>query len=84
MPTYLTDPNAVANKGLSTVGTSIDAATKGMTADTTAITTAGTSWFNMLGSLLSGGTGIFARVGVGMAALVLLGAGLWMVGQAKD
>jgi hypothetical protein len=83
-PVYLTDPAIVAQTGLTTVGTSVDAATKGLTADTATATAAGTSWFNFLGNLLSGGTGIFARVGVGMLALVLVIAGLWMAGKAQD
>jgi Cell Wall Hydrolase len=83
-PVNITDPNAIANKGLTTLGAAVDKSTSGMTADTSALTTAGTSWFNFLGTLLSGGTGIFARVGVGMLALVLLIVGLWMAGRARD
>src|ERR1035437_131078 len=65
-PMYLTDPNAVASKagqsvqtGLGTAATAVDNLTKGTTADTTAVTAAGTSWFNFLGNLLSGGVGLF-------------------------
>jgi hypothetical protein len=76
-----TDPNVIANKGLTTVGTALDKSTAGLATDTTAATTAGTSWFNFLGNLFSGGTGIFARVGVGMLALIFIGFGLWMASR---
>ena len=90
-PVNITDPNAIASKagdavkaGLGTAATAVDNLTKGTTADTASVTAAGTSWFNFLGNLLSGGTGIFARVGVGMLALILVIAGLWMAGKAND
>jgi Cell Wall Hydrolase len=83
-PVNITDPNAIANKGLTTVGTALDKSTAGLTADTATAAAAGTSWFNMLGTLLTGGTGIFARVGVGMLALILVIVGLWMAGRSKE
>jgi hypothetical protein len=90
-PTFITDPNAIASKagtsvqtGLQTGATAIDNSTKGLTTDTTTATAAGTSWFNFLGNLFSGGTGIFARVGVGVLALVFVGVGLWMVERGTE
>jgi hypothetical protein len=63
---------------------SIDKSTARLTADTKTIADTGTSWFNFLGNLLSGGTGIFARIGVGMLALIFIGVGLWMAVEAKE
>jgi hypothetical protein len=84
LPVNITDPRAIADTGLTTLGGTIDKATKGLQDNTTTLTTAGTGYFNFLGNLFSGGTGIFARIGIGLLALMLVVAALLMMKNSKE
>jgi hypothetical protein len=83
-PVNITDPRAIANTGLDTASKAVTDMTAGLTKDTAAVTAAGDTWMNMLGNLLSGGTGIFARVGVGLLALALVGIALFMMSNSRE
>jgi hypothetical protein len=89
-PVYLTDPHGVASvagesakKGAEELGKNIQstgqAADTQVQSSTTQLTQEGTALGNFVGNLTSGGGGILPRIGVGLLALILVAAGLWMM-----
>jgi hypothetical protein len=92
-PVYLTDPHGVASvagesakKGAEELGKNIQqtgqAADTQVQSSTSQITQEGTALGNFVGNLTSGGGGILPRIGVGLLALILVAAGLWMMKSA--
>jgi hypothetical protein len=92
-PVYLTDPHGVASvagesakKGAEELGKNIQqtgqAADTQVQSSTSQLTQEGTALGNFVGNLTSGGSGILPRIGVGLLALILVAAGLWMMKSA--
>jgi hypothetical protein len=73
---YLTDPKVVASEG---AGEQVDTT---LNTDTGQLTDEATKVANLGAQVLQNpDTGLLPRIGVGLAAIVLIAMGLWMLGK---
>jgi hypothetical protein len=81
VPVNITDPNAIASKAGESVKAGTEALTSGLAKDTASLTTSGTGWLQYAGNLVYD---LIPRGGVGVAAIVLILMGLWLMGKQAE